>query len=335
MKAVKIILGIAAMTVIAFTSCKNANDTLGESAKEMFEYSQKKNTTTNAEVTAAIDYTNSTGEFVRGMRLFDNKKKGIVVNLVIKDASAKVNPGVVGIAFDLTKNKAGTYNFILLGMRNLNGHPYMYVEQYRNIKESDFSKDNLGATEVGYVKEPTDKSYKNPITGVTNEKKPSDQVDLTDYVFPCAKEILGLTTYEDVNINKDTKQLSVGVCVKALSKNDIPESDADYVDGNSESDAYIVTFYDTTNITDLTVLGKTKNPSTDNIIDTVEISRNMIQADDKVQEGKMGFYANVYANSTLKGEWQVSDIKHNPNEPFWADEGSRSANANPLEIELQ
>ena len=27
----------------------------------------------------------------------------------------------------------------------------------------------------------------------------------------------------------------------------------------------------------------------------------------------MGFYANVYGSKTLKGEWQVADIAHNPN----------------------
>ena len=52
----------------------------------------------------------------------------------------------------------------------------------------------------------------------------------------------------------------------------------------------------------------------------------------------MGFYANVYANQTLKGEWQVADMKHNPNGIFWCDEEnpSRAAvtNSNPMGIEL-
>ena len=52
----------------------------------------------------------------------------------------------------------------------------------------------------------------------------------------------------------------------------------------------------------------------------------------------MGFYANVYANQTLKGEWQVADMKHNPNGIFWCDEEnvSRTAvtNSNPMGIEL-
>ena len=54
----------------------------------------------------------------------------------------------------------------------------------------------------------------------------------------------------------------------------------------------------------------------------------------KTPEGKMGFYANVYANQTLKGEWQVADMKHNPNGIFWCDEEnvSRTAVTNSMRL---
>ena len=39
----------------------------------------------------------------------------------------------------------------------------------------------------------------------------------------------------------------------------------------------------------------------------------------KIEAG-IGFYANVYEGKTLKGEWQVGDISHNPNGIIWEDE---------------
>jgi len=40
---------------------------------------------------------------------------------------------------------------------------------------------------------------------------------------------------------------------------------------------------------------------------------------DKIDAG-IGFYANVYAGKTLKGQWQVGDISHNPDGIIWEDE---------------
>lgn len=40
----------------------------------------------------------------------------------------------------------------------------------------------------------------------------------------------------------------------------------------------------------------------------------------KIIEAKIGFYANVYKGLTLKGEWQVADISHNPDGIIWEDE---------------
>ena len=43
-------------------------------------------------------------------------------------------------------------------------------------------------------------------------------------------------------------------------------------------------------------------------------------ADSAKIEAGIGFYANVYARETLKGEWQVADISHNPDGIIWEDE---------------
>ena len=82
-----------------------------------------------------------------------------------------------------------------------------------------------------------------------------------------------------------------------------------------------------------------KTDITKTAVYSVAIPRDSIDdSTDKTIEAKMGFYANVYANQTLKGEWQVADMKHNPNGIFWCDEEnvSRTAvtNSNPMGIEL-
>lgn len=49
----------------------------------------------------------------------------------------------------------------------------------------------------------------------------------------------------------------------------------------------------------------------------------------KIEAG-IGFYANVYEKQTLKGQWRVADISHNPEGIIWEDEEA----PNTLNIKL-
>ena len=55
-----------------------------------------------------------------------------------------------------------------------------------------------------------------------------------------------------------------------------------------------------------------------------EISKDDLKIERDINSGKIdagiGFYANVYAGKTLKGQWQVGDISHNPDGIIWEDE---------------
>lgn len=299
----KILMGgaVALALAVAFAGCKNANDTVGEA--EMISYTSSTNSTTKAEATASIDYPNMTGDYVRGMRLFNNKKKGITTKFVL-DVSNSNNPGLLGIVFDLTNNTDGTMNFCVVGVKSKpsNGKAETYVTYFKNVSESNFDKQNFGVSGSNLVPlEPTDDSN------------------------------------TELNISPKDGKLNVGVKIEALKKEATSEGDG--YDGQDQNKAYKISWF-TADETDVTVnLKNGKGDGGSEAIHTYEIPRDSIEAKtDKAIEAKMGFYANVYANQTLKGEWQVADMKHNPNGIFWCDEEnpSRAAvtNSNPMGIEL-
>ena len=141
----------------------------------------------------------------------------------------------------------------------------------------------------------------------------------------------------ELDISPKDGKLNIGVKIEALKKEATSEGDG--YDGQDQNNAYKISWF-TADETDVTVnLKNGKGDGGSDAIHTCEISRDKIDATtDKTIEAKMGFYANVYANQTLKGEWQVADMKHNPNGIFWCDEEnvSRTAvtNSNPMGIEL-
>ena len=257
------------------------------------------------------------------MRLFNNKKKGITANIVIQNISNSSNPGVMGFTFDMVKNNDGTYNFCLFGIRNNEGHARAYITYYKNISESNFSADNFGVAS-------DDKTNQKDITGW---KKGSSN----------ATENNGFVEFEDIKVTNG--QLSCVVEIEALAK-ETKTSENDETLSVDSNNAYNVRIYKTPENGDLSEFNGLSNKTdtaktniTSTAVYSVVIPRESIDdSTDKTIEAKMGFYANVYANQTLKGEWQVADMKHNPNGIFWCDEEnpSRAAvtNSNPMGIEL-
>lgn len=297
MKTTKILgIAVAAVAALSFASCKNASTTLGDVT---IVYNPKTNATTGAEATANVNFTNANeSEYARGMLRFDNKKKGITTKIVMQGLDTnESNPGLMGIVFNM-KKVDGKFNFCVLGFKNNSGHPEAYVSYYTGVSEADFSKQDFG------VAKGTRKDIKNWF--VLND----------------------ITRDADGN-------LSLVVEIEALkSSKDDTTGDGEEFSVN-ETYAYNIYFYK-----DEFPLSAYKNISNkpeqgDNDEQKIEISKdNYItkenfhkKAKSKIQvkrgdigiaklsevEAKMGFYANVYGGQTLKGEWQVADIKHNPN----------------------
>ena len=280
MKTTKIVMGMAAAAVMALslTGCMGA----GNSFAGIIDYSQKKNTTTHAEATASINYTNDTTGFVRDIRRFDRKKKGITARIVMEDA--KGVPGVMGIAFDMKKNSDGTWNFILAGAgyaidsADSTKAPCVYIARYRNIKPENFTARDFGCADGQGDHHDFD------ITGQNANK----------YRY-----------FTDDLISNNA--MNIVIEVQALTESEDP------------TNAYTVRFYKENgeNVDKFVGLSDIKNGEASDVRNLALVSVDLPRADvdnstGTVQE-QMGFYANVYGSKTLKGEWQVADIAHNPN----------------------
>lgn len=298
MKTTKILgIAVAAVAALSFASCKNANvkNAIGDVE---FTYSPKTNDTTGAEATANVNFTNANeSEYARGMLTFNNKKKGITAKIVMQglDTNAS-NPGLMGIVFNM-KKVDGKYNFCVLGFKNNNGHPKAYVSYYTGVSEADFSKQDFGVAE-------------------------SARTDIADWF------VLN-------EVTRDNGTLSLVVEIEAL------KTSADNTVGDEEkfsvdtSNAYNIYFYKDEfplsvykNISNKPEEGTandekikvdestyvTKKEFHKKAIKTIPVKRGDIGIEKLSEvEAKMGFYANVYGGQTLKGEWQVADMKHNPN----------------------
>lgn len=296
----KVLVGMTMAMAVVLGGCKVANTFYGD---KIVDYDSKKNAKTNAEVTASVNKTNEGTEYLRGMRLFSNKKKGIVAKLQIQDLKKNTdNPGVVALVFDQTKNKDGTLNFVIVGLKNDvgNGRAKVYISYFRNINTADFNKNNFGADQKPYG------------------------TDLSKLTGPVWKDLIkdndGWVYYDKCKITSDNT-LNLGVTIKALKKSEW--KNAEGYDDESDTNAYVITFRNADD-TDVRKLGNTKGEAIDKIdvepaIGSFPITHDEINAtENKLVEGGMGFYANVYGNTTLKAEWQVADMKHNPNEDMKA-----------------
>lgn len=298
MKTTKILgIAVAAVAALSFASCKNANvkNAIGDVE---FTYSKKQNTTTGAEATANVNFTNpNDSEYARGMLTFDNKKKGITAKIVMQglDTNAS-NPGLMGIVFNM-KKVDGKYNFCVLGFKNKNGHPEAYVSYYTGVSEADFSKQDFGVAE-------------------------SARKDIADWF------VLN-------EVTRDNGTLSLVVEIEALkASSDTTVGDGEKFSVNA-TNAYNIYFYKDelplsayNNISNKPEEGTandekikiaedeyiTKKEFHNKAIKTISVKRGDIGIEKLSEvEAKMGFYANVYGGQTLKGEWQVADMKHNPN----------------------
>lgn len=299
MKTTKILgIAVAAVAALSFASCKNANvkNAIGDVT---FTYSPKTNDTTGAEATANVNFTNANeSEYARGMLTFNNKKKGITAKIVMQglDTNAS-NPGLMGIVFNM-KKVDDKYNFCVLGFKNNGGHPRAYVSYFTGVSEADFSKQNFGVP-------------------VSPDQNIEDWFDLTgvtrgaDGTLSLVVEIEALKASSDTTVG-DGEKFSVNA-TNAYNiyfyKDELPLSAYNNISNKPEDG--------TANDEKIKIAEDeyiTKKEFHKKAIKTISVERDKIGITKLNEvEAKMGFYANVYGGQTLKGEWQVADMKHNPN----------------------
>lgn len=283
MKTTKIVMGMAAAAVMALTSCVFPGKGLGNVP---ITTDEKTNTTTKAEVTGTVDFTNTdSSEYARGMQTFQNKKKGITAKVVMKNVTASSNPGAMGLVFDMQK-KDGLLDFGTVGFKNENGKVCYYVAYYEGVSEADFGKQNFGVPD-------------------------SARTDIVDWGTSAARNPESVIGSIGINGNKEL------ACVIEI------EAQSPTGTLTDESPAYIIRVYADED-GDGTV-SKFKGLSNKSVSEkeaihtlaktTVPITRGQIKAtkEGRTVQNMMGFYANVYGGQTLTGEWLVADIDHDPN----------------------
>lgn len=279
-KITKVLLTAAAVSLLCFAGCKNADDAIGE---DFITYTTHADKTSGAEATASIDYTNEGTEVKRGILLLNNKKKDIAVNVVMENSDE--DPGFMSVIFNKTENENGTLNFIALGYnaKKSGGKAKIACSYYRNVSTADFEKENFGRT--------------------------------GENAKDCIEILEGEGGLEIINISPVDGILTVGFVITAKA-GEIPYSVKVYGNKTAKELNAIADAIDTERTDDDDVIaGAVKE--FDITATDLDIKRDGKSG--KIEE-KIGFYANVYAKKTLKGQWQVGDITHNPDGIIWEDE---------------
>lgn len=295
-KITKILMGAVVAATLCFTGCMAADDFLDD---EIIKYDTK-NQEDGAEAVGSVDYTNETDSMKRTLRIMNLKKKDIALNVIMENKNA--DSGLMGIIFNKTDNKDGTINFILLGYKAEGGVPIATLTAYKNISKEDFEAKNFNAGEEPLAN--TQGSVYQSATG------------------PASIDFFPGNGWKDLgNSFVDGNNFKVGFVVTA-KEGDTPYEIRMYAGKTVDELNDIADAIATPGADDDEVIG---NP------EVISITNTMLNRTEtsKIEAG-IGFYANVYANKTLKGEWRVADISHNPEGIIWEDEEA----PNTLNIQL-
>lgn len=295
-KITRILMGAVVAATLCFTGCMAADDFLDD---EIIKYDTK-NQEDGAEAVGSVDYKNETDSMKRTLRIMNLKKKDIALNVIMENKNA--DSGLMGIIFNKTDNKDGTINFILLGYKAEGGVPIATLTAYKNISKKDFEAKNFNAGEEPLAN--TEGSVYHIATG------------------PASIDFFPDNGWKDLgNSFVDGNNLKVGFVVTA-KEGAIPYEIRMYAGKTVEELNAIADAIATPSADDNEVIG---NP------EVISITNTMLNRTEtsKIEAG-IGFYANVYANKTLKGQWRVADISHNPEGIIWEDEEA----PNTLNIQL-
>ena len=295
-KITRILMGAVVAATLCFTGCMAADDFLDD---EIIKYDTK-NQEDGAEAVGSVDYKNETDSMKRTLRIMNLKKKDIALNVIMENKNA--DSGLMGIIFNKTDNKDGTINFILLGYKAEGGVPIATLTAYKNISKKDFEAKNFNAGEEPLAN--TEGSVYHRATG------------------PASIDFFPGNGWKDLgNSFVDGNSLKVGFVVTAK-------------EGNTPYEIRMYAGKTVDELNDIADAIATPSADDDEVIGNqvpISITNEMLNRSEtsKIEAG-IGFYANVYANKTLKGEWRVADISHNPEGIIWEDEEA----PNTLNIKL-
>lgn len=295
-KITKILMGAVVAATLCFTGCMAADDFLDD---QIIKYDTK-NQEDGAEAVGSVDYTNESGDYKRTLRIMNLKKKDIALNVIMENKNA--DSGLMGIIFNKTDNEDGTINFILLGYKAEGGVPIATLTAYKNISKEDFEAPNFNAGDEPLAKTQGD--------------------EYRDATGPASIDFFDGNGWKNLGSPfVDGNNLKVGFVVTA-KEGAIP---------------YEIRMYAGKTVEELNAIADaiaSEETDDDEVIGSPEVTKITNEMLDRTEERKIeagiGFYANVYGNQTLKGEWRVADISHNPEGIIWEDEEA----PNTLNIKL-
>lgn len=235
MKMTKKILTVAVVAAALFglAGCENVFD------KEIGDVDWKNKGTADGNKTYVVNQTNeSTEHKLRGMKRvgFLPRAQGTCV-VKLLEQTATSSDGVVGFATSVEKNKDankdnyGTYNFLLVGVRNSSSGADTYVSYFCNIKEEEMSSINFGAY--------------NPNTKETIKKDSFDEKCMTPYEI----ELVDLGTPVPGVVRKDGE---LAVAIRFTGKKDgsvLIEWSGDFKESSEDAHCEIKTVADSFSVT--------------------------------------------------------------------------------------
>lgn len=229
-----------------------------------------------------IDYTNeSTTEYSRGFSSLKVTHYDAVCKISNTTSLNKESgDGVMGYIFAIKQNDDTTYNFAIAGVRNNNGTVEAYVSYFSNVGKDYLNAGNNFADKNGIL--------------IGKPGCLATEHDIT-------KAALGDTSWKTLKTNAG-KSFDVWVNVVA--------NDGTSTGRTGEAGSYTVSFYngDPLRTTSASGSNTTYGAGAPSAIAeyTVPASDTGLTAMTKLD---LGFYANVYGSSTLKGTWELSDIE--------------------------
>ena len=289
----KILLGLAAGTlVLGFAGCKP--EVAGN--EDLIKISGK---------SGSIDYTNDSDDTTRGFKTLKTKHldaichiETTVTDLVDKTVnnSKMVSSGTMGYIFNVVKNEEeNTYNFSIAGVRYVTGkNVQAYVESFKDVPADelekgidDYSENKCGETYTGFGFELLSESEVNTV--LSNQSSEPKKLELWIDLVANGKANKNDTKYPKGRGD----DLSAGTYTVSFYKGN-PER-------KSTSGSYDLTY--------------NESKKSEYFIKSLNVPSNFVNAAYNAEKGltsmqsDVGFYANVYAGQTLKGKWELEQIK--------------------------
>lgn len=230
----------------------------------------------------SINYTNEKSDaYSRGFKSLKTRHYDAVCKISnTTTANKQYGDGVMGYIFALSQNSDSTYNFGLAGVRNNNGKVEAYVSYFSNIGGKYLSAGQNFADKNGII------------IGKTGCL--AAEHDIT-------KEALGDTSWKTIKTSAGT---SFDVWINVVANDGTSEG------RTGDAGSYTVSFYTADPLRTTSAIGSNTEYGAGGASAVAEYT---VPASDtglvEMTKLDLGFYANVYGESTVKGTWELSDIE--------------------------